>query len=420
MIRREGRLADRAVEFTLRRKRHLYSNERRVVTERVYELIRRERLVDHLLEQTRTDFFRLPSVHADGLRFAAIELLTNRPLSDVLRGSLPAPEDSHALQSLLGAYQAVQSAPKHETFALRTSLPEFLAEKIRSQFGDEAEALAAALNSRAPLAVRVNTLKTSLDELSTLLRKEGVQSHRTKFSPLGLILETRTNLYSLEAFKRGLFEIQDEGSQLVGILVDAPPTLIVDACAGAGGKTLQLAAQMKNRGEIFALDVERDRMDELRKRARRAGVFDVRSRLIRDDSPEDELRDLLGKADRVLVDAPCSGSGTLRRKPDARARITPEALAMHVQRQKRLLHQFAALVKPRGQLIYATCSLLREENEDVVEDFLRARPDWRLFPASNRLPLDVTNGEFLRVLPHRHNTDGFFAAVLQQGDRAKG
>jgi 16S rRNA (cytosine967-C5)-methyltransferase len=202
------------------------------------------------------------------------------------------------------------------------------------------------------------------------------------------------------------------------MLVDAPPPKVVDACAGAGGKTLQLAVQMKNRGDLYALDVEEGRMEDLRKRTRRAGVHNVRTQLIPVDGPEVDtaLAPLKGKADRVLVDAPCSGTGTLRRKPDARYRLTPEMLADHVARQKRLLERFSQLVKPGGRLIYGTCSVLPEENEAVVEDFLARHPDYTVRPVAEELGAElgakVSKGPYLRLAPHLHGTDGFFGAIL--------
>jgi len=274
------------------------------------------------------------------------------------------------------------------------------------------------MNVRAPLTARTNLLKTTRDQLRERLAQEGVETEPTPLSPLGLFLRTRINAFSLESFREGLFELQDEGSQLLGMLVDAPPTRVVDACAGAGGKTLQLAAQMKNRGELFALDIDARRLGELKLRARRAGAHNVRIRPIPPTGPEVSatLADLVGKADRVLVDAPCSGSGTFRRKPDARYRLTEAQLANHVERQKALLEQFAPLVKPGARLIYGTCSMLREENEDVVAAFLARHPEFSVLPPADRLGQElgakVDSGGFLRVTPGQHGTDGFFGATL--------
>ncbi|MGZ6140290.1 MAG: RsmB/NOP family class I SAM-dependent RNA methyltransferase, partial [Myxococcaceae bacterium] len=254
--------------------------------------------------------------------------------------------------------------------------------------------------------------------LQERLRSEGVEARETPLSPLGLFLETHQNAFALPSFREGLFELQDEGSQLLGLLVDAPPTRVVDACAGAGGKTLQLAAQMKNRGELFALDIDARRLEELKRRARRDGVHNVRIRPIPPSGPEvaAALSDITERADRVLVDAPCSGTGTYRRKPDARYRLTEAMLAQHVERQHMLLDQFAPLVRKGGRLVYGTCSVLSEENEAVVAWFLERHPGFRAVPPADRIGAElgakVTTGDFLRLSPARHGTDGFFGAML--------
>jgi 16S rRNA (cytosine967-C5)-methyltransferase len=203
------------------------------------------------------------------------------------------------------------------------------------------------------------------------------------------------------------------------MLVDAPPKVVVDACAGAGGKTLQLAAQMKNRGELFALDISHSRMEELRKRARRAGAYNIRVRLIPAEPAAalGSLKDLVGRADRVLIDAPCSGTGTLRRNPDARYRLQEGDLELHVERQRALLDSFSELVRPGGRLIYGTCSLLRQENEEILKRFLESHAGFRLKPAVSVLGealSDTTDAGFLKLAPHRQGTDGFFGAILER------
>ncbi len=420
VIRHEGRLADRALEYTLRAKKHLYSNERRAVAERIYALLRRQITVEHLLSRARPGFESLGSTQKDLLRVAASRVLMGEGVGAVARGMGLGDEDLRALEKLPLAAAELQSMAPHERFPIAASLPPFLAEKFRLEFGEQAEVAAEAMNERAPLSARVNTLKCDREKLIKLLREEGVECRPAPLSPLGILLETRINAFSLAAFQDGYFELQDEGSQLLGMLVDPPPTKVVDACAGAGGKTLQLAAQMKNRGELFALDIDERRMEDLRRRARRAGVHNVRVRVIpaEGEPAREALADLVGKADRVLVDAPCSGSGTYRRKPDARYRLGPEDLAMHVARQRDLLGRFSELVKPGGRVIYGTCSVLRDENEAVIDQFLATHPDFELKPASDELgaPLGAktTRGGFLRLAPHQHGTDGFFGAILSR------
>jgi 16S rRNA (cytosine967-C5)-methyltransferase len=423
-IRHEGRLSDRALERTLRAKRHLHSTERRAVAERVYALLRSQITVDRLLTVARPGLEQLPSSRQDALRLGASRMLQGDELTPVAHALGLSGEDTSSLARLPNAAEVLDRLPEAERFAVSASLPPFLAERIRADWGAEADAFAAAMNERAPLVARVNLLKTDREELLERMRKEGLDCRATELSPLGVRLDTRVNAFSLAPFREGWFEIQDEGSQLLGMLVDAPPTRVVDACAGAGGKTLQLAAQMHNRGELFALDVDEGRLDELRQRARRDGVHNVRARKVAsDDSALDGLVELRERADRVLVDAPCTGSGTFRRKPDARYRLQPEDIPAFAAKQSALLSRFAQLVKPGGRLIYGTCSVFTEENEAVVEGFLKSRPDFSMRPASELLGEELgartTRGGFLRVAPHSHGTDGFFGAVLVRGSAVK-
>ncbi|GEN08678.1 16S rRNA (cytosine967-C5)-methyltransferase [Myxococcus fulvus] len=418
LVRHEGRLSDRALDFTLRRKANLYSSERRAVAERVYALLRRQRTVDFLLSRAHPRFDSVDATRQDVLRLATSRVLHGEPLADVARTSSLAPGDAQALSALPQAAAALEALPEKKRFPIAASLPDFLAERFLALYGKDAARAAEAMNERAPLTVRANLLKEDRDALAKRLAAAEVESKPTALSPMGLHLETRLNVFALECFREGFLEIQDEGSQLLGMLVDAPPTRVVDACAGAGGKTLQLAAQMKNRGDLHALDIDERRMEDLKKRARRAGVHNVRAQLIPAEGPEVDtaLEALVGKADRVLVDAPCSGTGTFRRKPDARYRLTPEDLETHAARQKALLERFSRMVKPGGRLIYGTCSVLREENEAIVEDFLARHPEYSVRPVAELLGAELGAklgpGPFLRLAPHTHGTDGFFAAVL--------
>jgi len=417
-VRHEGWLADRALDHVLRTKRHLYSNERRAVAERVYALLRRQRTVDALLDRSGARLEQRPTTQQDLLRLSASRVLHGESSERVARTAGLRPDESRLLDALPGAAAGLGALPRAERFALDASLPDFLAARFLRQFGDRAEAEATAMNERAPLTARVNLLRTTREELQARLRAEGVEARPTPLSPVGLFLETRQNAFALPSFREGLFELQDEGSQLLGLLVDAPPTRVVDACAGAGGKTLQLAAQMRNRGELFALDVDARRLEDLKRRTRRAGVHNVRIRAIPPSGPDvaPALADLVDRADRVLVDAPCSGTGTFRRKPDARYRLTEAILAQHIDRQRLLLDQFAPLVRPGGRLVYGTCSVLEEENEAVVAAFLHRHPGFRTVPPADKLGPElgekVSTGDFLRLSPGVHGTDGFFGAIL--------
>jgi len=418
-VRHDGRLSDRALDSTLRSRKQLYSSERRAVAERVYGLLRRQMLVDFLAEHGWKGFDALSVTHKDLVRLAISRLIEGESPDEVGDSMAFRGDDGKKLRTVLEARAKLERLPSLERFSIEASVPAFAASKLVEEVGDEALEAAEAMNRRGPLCGRVNTLKCTRDELIAALEREDVKVTPTLLSPLGVILETRTNVYSLEAFKRGLFEVQDEGSQLLGMLVDAPPKKVIDACAGAGGKTLQMAAQMKNRGDLYAMDVDARRLEDLKERTRRADVHNVRVKPITDDADAlASVSELIASADRVLIDAPCSGSGTFRRKPDARYRLTEASLAEHVGIQKALLERFAPLVRPDGLLIYGTCSFFRDENEGVIEWFLGKHPEFSVVPAERSLGKELAaktcrNG-FLRLFPHRHGTDAFFGAILKR------
>lgn len=300
---------------------------------------------------------------------------------------------------------------------VRASLPDWLASALTDELGpDEGERLALALSTAPPTTLRANTLKTTREELATALAREGFATRPTTLSPLGLVVEEPGSLFRSEAFRAGAFEMQDEASQLAALLVGARPgALVVDGCAGAGGKTLALAAAMENKGRLYAFDVAAFRLDDLRKRARRAGVHNLRVHTLTSLS-DGALRRLAGKADAVLLDAPCSGTGVLRRNPDTSWRLSPEDVTRMQAQQADILDAYAPLVRPGGALVYATCSVLHDEDERQVEAFLARTPGFTLVDANQALraqgiTLDDA-GPYLRLYPHRHGTDGFFAARL--------
>jgi 16S rRNA (cytosine967-C5)-methyltransferase len=310
-----------------------------------------------------------------------------------------------------------------EREALRLSYPTWMMDRLVTDLGEaDALALAAAMNDRAPLTVRSNGIKVSREELVTRLAEEGVVARPTEFSPTGLLFETRVNAFGLSAFRDGLFEVMDEGSQLVAEAVAPPPGgRVVDACAGAGGKTLALAALLDGQGRILALDSNGKKLEELRRRARRAGLTNVTAREVRGPGMPAEAK--LGAWDRVLVDAPCSGLGTLRRNPEARWRLNPKTVDGFPAQQLALMVTYAPLVAPGGRLVYATCTVLRQENESVVERFLAERPDFVLMPIKEiwgkERALRLGDGTYLKVFPHRHGSDGFFAGVLRLPPRSR-
>ena len=257
--------------------------------------------------------------------------------------------------------------------AVANDLPDWLEPYLERVFGKSLEREMAALNAPAPIDLRVNLLKTDRETARRALAAEGVRAEPTPWSPLGLRLSERMPLSGLTAFKDGLVEVQDEGSQLAALLADARPGMrVVDFCAGAGGKTLALAAGMDNRGQLVACDVSARRLERAAQRLRRAGVSNVERRALASERDKWVKRHA-GGFDRVLVDAPCIGTGTWRRNPDAKWRSRPEDLAELIERQQQILRSAARLVRPGGRLVYATCSLLREEDEAQVGSLSRRR-----------------------------------------------
>lgn len=302
--------------------------------------------------------------------------------------------------------------------AVRADLPDWLFTRLVARFGEtEALALGAALNEPATLDVRVNTLKATREEAGACLAEAGFPAEPTPYSPTGLRRRERAPLFKTPCFEQGMIEVQDEGSQLLSLLLEPKrKEMVADFCAGAGGKTLHLAALMANTGSLYAMDVSAKRLERLKPRLQRAGVHNVRSVAIAHER-DPRVQRLAGKFDRVLVDAPCSGTGTLRRNPDIKWR--PIDLAHLVASQQAILAAAATLVKPGGRLVYATCSLLAEENDEVVATFLSARPEFVVLPvnevlARRQVQLPNHAEAALRLLPHRHQTDGFFAQVFER------
>jgi 16S rRNA (cytosine967-C5)-methyltransferase len=429
LVRQEGWLADRALDRVLRRERRLYANERRAVAETVYGMLRAQGQLEWLL----------------GLKSAL-------SLEGSAQGRGAAPLDPSTLYALwlartgaatpqaaakrLGASASVIAAALDradariaaladpvDRLAVEGSLPRWIAEAFAAELGlEEARALAAVMNERAPLTIRANLLATTRDALQERLAGEDVVARPTRFSPWGLVLDGHANAFGLASFQEGLFEIQDEGSQLIALAVGARAgQKVADACAGAGGKALALAAEMHGKGSLLALDSDAGRLDEAKRRARRAHVHNLRDRTIPSgQDAEAALADLAGQCDRVLVDAPCSGLGTLRRKPDARWRLAPTDPARFAALQRELVLRFAKLVKPGGRLVYATCAIGRAENADVAGFIEREVAGLSPLPLAAALgeplarSLGAEGSSTLQLLPHRHGTDGFFLAGFQR------
>ncbi len=390
--------ADVQMDRYFRAHREMGMRDRGEVAETVYACLREKRLLEHLCQGG--DFLCLTA--ADRLR----QGISARAIGDL--GAI----------DLAGLTERVRTLkPETLPLAVRHSLPDWLADRLVAQLGaDETGQLAQAMNRQAPVDLRVNTLLATRDDVRARLAEEGYECERTPFSPAGLRRATREPLFRTATFKAGLFEVQDEGSQLLSMMLEPKrQEQIVDFCAGAGGKTLHIGNLMANTGTLYAFDISAKRLERFKPRLRRSGLQNVRTVAIRHER-DDRVQRLAGKIDRVLVDAPCSGTGTLRRNPDIKWRTID--LPALVAEQKKILAAAATLVKPGGRLVYATCSLLREENDGVADAFLADHPEFRVVPASDILArrhvaLSMPD-HALRLLPHRHGTDGFFAMAMER------
>ena len=303
--------------------------------------------------------------------------------------------------------------------AVALSLPDWLYERMVADYSpDNLFALGRALLDPAPLDLRVNTLLTRREDVLESLQASGVEARACSLSPMGVRLQVKPALERHALFTSGHVEVQDEGSQLVALLTDVRRgQMVVDFCAGAGGKTLALGALMRSEGRLYAFDTNERRLNQFKPRLKRSGLSNVHPQLI-DTESDVRVKRLAGKIDRVLVDAPCSGTGTLRRNPDIKWRMKPEAIDELRAKQASILHAAARLPKVGGRLVYATCSLLRAENEGAIEDFLVQHPDWELMDAPAILRKAgvefADQGPHLRLYPHINDMDGFFAAVLER------
>ena len=302
----------------------------------------------------------------------------------------------------------------------RHNMPEWLVEPLKAQVGEGFWPLVERLNGGAPLDLRVNTFTDKRADVQHELKLAGIKAVDTPFSPWGLRIEGKPALSGLDAFARGAIEVQDEGSQLLALLLDAKRgEMVVDFCAGAGGKTLAIGASMRSTGRLYAFDTSGHRLESLKPRLARSKLSNVHPSAIAHERDE-RVKRLSGKIDRVLVDAPCSGLGTLRRNPDLKWRQSPKAVEELTVKQTSILASAARLVKSGGRLVYATCSVLPEENEAIAQAFSAAHPNFVPLSAADTLTelkvanaasLCTTDGLYLRLWPHLHATDGFFAAV---------
>jgi len=406
-----GFVSDRLSQV-FRKETWLGSSERRFVAETLYGLVRHVRRVDAAIDAARRG--------------------ASKPIRDeqrliayfVLEGAITIDDASRIDKTIdwraVAGFDATIARDRDAVrrIAVGCSVPDWLAVRLVAEHGDRAEAIARALGERAPMTIRANRLKTTRDELAKSLAARGLTTTPTALAADGLVVTSRTNLFGLDEFRDGGFEAQDEGSQLLAELVGGARDTVVDLCAGAGGKTLALAALMGNRGRVIACDVDDAKLGELRKRARRAGVTTVEPLHLPEGGWPDALERRRDQVTRVLVDAPCSGVGSLRRNPEARWRMRESDIAGFAKTQHAITSRAAQLLAPGGRLIYATCTLLAAENQAVVEAVASER-GLRVVPLADawdgRAAATATaDGRFFQVDPARHGTDGFFAAVLER------
>jgi 16S rRNA (cytosine967-C5)-methyltransferase len=375
----EKKYADKVIEKVLKSNPKWGARDRRFIAETIYDIVRWHRLFKEIAEAQDDDFWKLLGVWC---------LWNNTEFPDWEEF------DGISRKKIEANYEQVKEIRK-----IRASIPDWLDElgekELGSAWGDEL----AALNEEAKVVLRVNTLKTSRTDLQSVLQEENIVTSAPAGFPDALIVAERQNIFTRQAFKDGLFEVQDAGSQLIAPFLKAEPGMrVIDACAGGGGKTLHLAALMKNKGRVIAMDTEAWKLEELKKRARRAGVSNIEARVIESSKT---VKRLEGSADRLLLDVPCSGLGVLKRNPDAKWKLSVDFIDQVKVLQQQLLNNYSIMVKPGGMIVYSTCSVLPSENEKQVEKFL-----------------EMQKGNFLLeeqkwILPSE-GFDGFFMARVKR------
>jgi 16S rRNA (cytosine967-C5)-methyltransferase len=397
-IRPLGHPADSLLHDFFRKHKAMGQQDRALIADGVFAYFRRRRSLEALAQ----------SQHPRKLALAVLVRELGLGVRE-LEGAIGA-DDAAWLREFKG--RLATKLPE----AVAADLPDWLWAKLGAVYGqDERKAMAQAWLAAAPLDLRINPLKTTRDEARAALAASGIDAQPTPFSPLGLRIGGRPSLTRHPLFASGALEVQDEGSQLISFLL-APKRseMVVDFCAGAGGKTLLLGALMRSHGRLYAFDTHDRRLANLKPRLARSGLSNVHPQWIAHER-DPKVKRLAGKIDRVLIDAPCTGFGTLRRNPDLKWRQPESALPELAAKQRSILAAAATLVKRGGRIVYATCRELPEENEAVVGDFVAAHPEFARISAADELMragIELDTGDTLRLFPHKHGCDGFYAEVL--------
>lgn len=385
LIFNENKQADKVLKNTLKRDKRWGSRDRGFIAETTYDIVRWKRLYAEIADVRepfdRSNLFRLFTVWAtlNGIAIPEWKQFEDTPT-----------------RRIKGKFDELSKIRKY-----RESIPDWMDELGEKELGKKWDKEIAALNQLANVVLRVNTLKTTVEKLQNELSDLNIETETIKGYPVALKLKERTNVFITDAFKNGLFEVQDASSQKVAEMLDAKPGMrVIDACAGAGGKSLHIATMMENKGQLIAMDIYENKLNELKRRAKRNDIFNIETRVI--DSTK-VIKKLIEKADKVLIDAPCSGLGVLKRNPDAKWKLKPEFLDKIRVTQKELLESYSRMVKPGGDLVYATCSILPSENELQVKAFLKSEAGQ-----------DFTLLNEERILPSKSGFDGFYISLLQK------
>ncbi|RIA10140.1 16S rRNA (cytosine967-C5)-methyltransferase [Flavobacteriaceae bacterium MAR_2010_72] len=386
LIFNEGNYADKVIQQLLKRDKRWGSRDRAFVAETTYDIVRWKRLYAEIAEVKepfdRDNLWRIFAVWATlrGIKLPDWKYFEQTPT-----------------RKIKGRFDELSKIRKY-----KESIPDWMDELGEKELGKTIWGKEiSALNEQAEVILRVNTLKTTKEKLQSELFDLDIETEFLKDYPNALKLKERANVFQTEAFKNGFFEVQDASSQLVAEFLNVEPGMrVVDACAGAGGKTLHIASLMENKGQIIALDIYGNKLNELKRRAKRNGAFNIETRAIETTKVVKKLYD---KADRVLIDAPCSGLGVLKRNPDAKWKLLPEFITEIKTTQQEILQQYSKMVKPGGQLVYATCSILPSENQKQVEHFL-----------SSESGKDFKFVKENKVLSHQSGFDGFYMALLER------
>ena len=404
--------ADRTMAQYFKQRRYIGSKDKAAISEQLYTVLRNRLSFEYLLERAGL------GIHS---RMLAAVLMKVEGESDVSRffdGERYSPKALRPEQ--IEAFENFDISLDDAPLNVQLNVPEWICKSLQNSLGDRFEEEMVATNQRASTDIRVNTLKSNVGQVSQILKTVGYNFTPTDLSPWGIRFDSRVALFAMDAFRQGWFEVQDEGSQLLGLLSGVKAgDKVVDFCAGAGGKTLAMAAMMENKGTIYACDVHSKRLENLTKRTKRGGVHNVRTHVLSSENDK-WVKKHKELADVVLIDAPCTGTGTWRRSPDSRWNLSQENVEDLVALQQSILQSAKRLVKPGGRLLYATCSLLNEENEQQVEHFLKNNEEFEAIdfdlPQSLKDNFDKIkiNGNQLRTFPALSKTDGFFVALLQK------